>query len=236
MTHVMRFTQGNWMKGLWAGLMLAWLMLSGGARAETDDPGQFVDQVTRQVWQALEENRERFKADHQALKQFVEEQVEPWLATDKMARYVLGRHWRTATDEQKQRFVEAFRDMLLRSYANSILGLEIQDMHVDKVVPARRGRYQVEQTVRRGNGQEARVVYRVYRDKKTGQWKIYDVVVENVSLLMNYRKVFDSELQKKGIDQVIAEMEEKNHAFLEGAEEDTATGAETGATTGETTQ
>lgn len=236
MTGMMRFTQGSWMKVLWASLMLALLTLAGGVRAEADDPGQFVDQVTRQVWQALEENRERFKADHQALKQFVEEQVEPWLATEKMARYVLGRHWRTATDEQKQRFIEAFRDMLLRSYANSILGLEIQDMHVDKVVPARRGRYQVEQTVRRGNGQEAKVVYRVYRDRKTGQWKIYDVVVENVSLLMNYRKVFDSELQKKGIDQVIAEMEEKNRAFLEETTAEEGTPAETGAAAGESAQ
>lgn len=178
------------------------------------DPGAFIDQLTHSLWKKLEANRETFKQDHQALKAFAEQAVLPHVAVAKMAKYAMGRHWRQATPAQRQRFVKAFQDMLLRSYANTLLHLQIQDLKVDKVVPGRRDRYQVEQTVRRADGTDAKVVYRIYWDKDAQAWKIYDVVAENVSLLLNYRKVFDSELQKKGIDQVIEEMEAKNRAFL----------------------
>jgi len=190
------------------------LLLSLSAVAQTD-PGAFIDRLTHDLWKKLEHNRQLFKQDHRALKVFAEKEVLPHVAVEKMARYAMGRHWRSATPAQRERFVRAFQDMLLRSYANTLLHLQIQDLKVDRVVPGKRGRYQVEQTVRRADGTDARVVYRLYWDKKANAWKIYDVVAENVSLLLSYRKVFDSELQKKGIDRVIEEMEAKNRSFLE---------------------
>ncbi len=199
------------------------LLLAAVACAQPQsDPGAFIDQLTHTLWQKLEQNRETFKRDHRALKAFAEKEVLPHVAVAKMAKYAMGRHWRSATSAQRERFVKAFQDMLLRSYANTLLHLQIQALKVDKVVPGRRGRYQVEQTVRRADGTDAKVVYRVYWDKKAGAWKIYDVVAENVSLLLNYRKVFDSELEKKGIDQVIKEMEAKNRAFLEQTDSEAA--------------
>jgi len=190
-------------------------------------PDEFIEDVTHALWQALAQNREHFAQDPKALKAFVEKAVLPHVAVEKMARYAMGKFWRKASRAQQQRFVAAFTDMLLRSYANTLLNLKIQSMRVAKVVPGKRGRYQVEQQVVRENAPETKVVYRVYWDKKAQRWKIYDVVAENVSLLLNYRKVFTTELQKKGIDQVIEELEAKNQAFLQG--QSTHEGANRGA-------
>jgi phospholipid transport system substrate-binding protein len=191
-----------------------WMACFVWASEPDQKPGEFIDQMTHTLWQALESKREHFRQDPKALKAYVEKSVLPYVAVEKMARYAMGKFWRQATPEQQQRFVVAFKDMLLRSYANTLLNLRIEKMQVEKVIPNKRGRYQVEQLVKRSNGAEAKVIYRVYWDKKAQQWKVYDVVAENVSLLLNYRKVITSELQKKGIDQVIAEMEAKNRAFL----------------------
>ncbi|SIO02032.1 phospholipid transport system substrate-binding protein [Sulfurivirga caldicuralii] len=203
----------NWLKTWVIGLGL--LLVSIAQAQPQQDPGAFIDQLTHTLWKKLEANREIFKQDHRALKAFAEKEVLPHVAVAKMAKYVMGRHWRSATPQQQQRFVKAFQDMLLRSYANTLLHLQIQAMQVEKVVPGQRGRYSVEQKVRRADGTDAKVVYRVYWDKDANAWKIYDVVAENISLLLNYRKVFNSELQKMGIDEVIEEMEIKNRAFLE---------------------
>jgi len=207
-------------KALHVAALILGLVFSLNAAAQPD-PGAFIDGLTHDLWKKLEQNRPLFKRNHRALKAFAEKEVLPHVAVEKMARYAMGRHWRTATPAQRERFVRAFQDMLLRSYANTLLHLQIQALKVDRVVPGRRGRYQVQQMVRRADGTDARVVYRVYWDKKAHAWKIYDVVAENVSLLLSYRKVFDSELQKKGIDQVIEEMEAKNRAFLEQTDAET---------------
>lgn len=203
-------------------LLIVWFVVLGllgfvsaHANEPTSKPSVFIEQLTHQLWHELEQNRVRFAQDPRALKEFAEEKVLPHVAVEKMARYTMGKFWRRASKAQQQRFVAAFQDMLLRSYANTLLGLRIKSMQVTKVVPGKRNRYQVEQQVVREDGPETKVVYRVYWDKKANRWKIYDVVAENVSLLLNYRKVFTSELQKKGIDQVIAELEAKNKAFLE---------------------
>lgn len=202
-------------------VMRVWLMSLGlvwsviGWAGPTEKPEQFIERFTQQTWQALEASRETLSKDPKALKVFVEEQVLPYVAVEKMVRYAMGKFWRQASDEQKRRFVEAFKDMLLRSYAKTLLNLEIASMKVDMVVPGKRERYQVEQVVQRKDAPETKVIYRVYWDKKQQRWKIYDVVVENVSLLLNYQKVFTQQLQQKGIDAVTQELEEKNRAFLE---------------------
>lgn len=200
----------------WAAALALTAFLPVHAGEPAVKPDEFIDNLTHALWQDLEQNRERFAQDPKALKAFAEEKVLPHVAVEKMARYAMGKFWRQANKDQQQRFVSAFQDMLLRSYANTLLSLKIQSMKVTKVVPGKRGRYQVEQQVIRENGPETKVVYRVYWDKKAQRWKIYDVVAENVSLLLNYRKVFTAELQKKGIDQVIEELEAKNQAFLQG--------------------
>ncbi len=200
--------------------MLTMLMLvlgvSAAQAAERPDPGAFIQQLTEQLASELEKNRDTFARDHRALKAFAEQKVLPHVAAEKMARYALGKYWRSASEAQRERFVAAFRDMLLRSYANTLLKMKITRLKVERTVPGKRGRWQVEQTVTREGAPETKVVYRLYWDRKANRWKIYDVVAENVSLLLNYRKVFASELQKKGLDRVIEEMEQRNRDFLEG--------------------
>jgi phospholipid transport system substrate-binding protein len=129
-----------------------------------------------------------------------------------MARYVMGQYWKQASASQQKAFTEAFTNTLLRSYAKSILKLRVTKIVVSKMVETRPGRASVSTEVTQADGNVSTVVYRAYLNKNDQKWFLYDVSIEGISMLLNYRKSFASEFQKKGIDEVIAGLNAKNNA------------------------
>lgn len=77
-------------------------------------------------------------------------------------------------------------------------------------LPDQPGRVTIASVVVQADGNKTDVVYRAYLNNKTQQWFLYDVAIEGISMLLNYRKAYGSEFSKKGIDDVIADMEAKN--------------------------
>ena len=192
--------------------------LSSGVQAgqvDTSDPVKLVKTLSQTVIDELNAQREALKQDPKKIKAFANQYVLPFVDTEKMARYVMGVYWRRATPQQRQAFVKEFTETLLRSYANSMLNLKIKSFEVTGSQPeGRRGdRVIVSSKVIQADGNVSKVQYRAYQDKKTHQWKLYDIVIENVSMLLSYRKTYASAFQQKGIDGVIAEMREKNKGF-----------------------
>lgn len=177
-------------------------------------PEVMVKEVSEQLLKELELQRSELETQPQSIKPFAEKFVLPYVDTPKMARYVMGRFWKEATPTQQNAFVEAFTQTLMRSYAGSILKLKVTRVDVKTMVEEKEGRVQVPSEVTQSDGNVTKIMYRVYLDTASNKWFLYDVSIEGVSMLLNYRKTYGSELEKIGIDKVIDDMQKKNTVFL----------------------
>ncbi len=191
----------------WAGWLLLSVSLSTPAAAmiSEKDPVLQVQKVSDQLVSRLEGERKQLEASNDRVNALAEELVFPYIDITKMSRFVLGAAWRTATPEQQQTFVELFKKLLLNSYARSFLKLQIDHIEFgasragsgvqDKEVPA---------TVVEKSGNRIPVVFRLLPSGDS--WKTYDIEIQGISLLLNYRGVYAFEIDQKGLPAVLAQM------------------------------
>jgi phospholipid transport system substrate-binding protein len=173
------------------------------------DPESLVKKVTQEVMDAVKGDKQLAAGDKQKALKLAEEKVLPHIDFEEATRLAVGRAWAQATPEQKKKLVEEFRKMLVRTYSNAISGYEGQTM---KVQPVRMKPGDTEVTVHnqyiRAGGKPLPVDYSM---RKTDEgWKIYDIVVEGVSLVLTYRSEFDAVIKQSGIDGLIKRLSEKN--------------------------
>lgn len=189
---------------------LLWLSQAVSAEVRQDDPVVMVKDMARDILAELKVKQELFRQDPSLISAFADEFVLPYVDTARMARHAAGRQWKSASTQQQKDFVEAFSENLINSYSSTLLKLNIVDVKVVNVQDVKRGRKSITTEISQDNGKKATVIYRAFKDKKTQKWMLYDFSIEGISLLVNYRKVFSSEIDKKGFDVVIAELQEKN--------------------------
>jgi phospholipid transport system substrate-binding protein len=192
--------------------ILACLMtLALPARAQQDlGPEDLVRKVTQDVLAAIRSDKQLAAGDKQKALRLAEEKVLPLIDFEEATRLAVGRAWAQAAPEQRKKLVEEFRKMLVRTYSNAISAYEGQTM---KVLPVRMKPGDTEVTVHnqyvRAGGTPLPIAYQMH---KTGQgWKIYDITVEGVSLVLTYRSEFDAIVKQSGIDGLIKRLEEKNN-------------------------
>ncbi len=191
------------------GVMLVLLLQVARAEASPTEPDAIVKATTVNVLGIIDENRASLKQDPEQLYGLVDEFVLPHFDFYKISQWVLGKNWRTATPEQRDRFVLAFRTMLVRTYATAIL--EYSDLKFvyhplrmqqgDRIVTVRT------EVIRPGE-QPVRIDYRMFQGKEG--WKVFDVQVDGVSLVASYRTTFDKEIQSDGMDSLINRLEGHN--------------------------
>src|SRR2546422_3497454 len=196
------------MKFLIAGV--ACLMALVPARAQQDlGPEELVRKVTQDVLDAIRSDRQLAAGDRKKALKPAEEKVLPHIDFEEATRLAVGRAWARAAPEQRNRLVEEFRRMLVRTYSNAISAYEGQTMQVLRV---RMKPGDTEVTVRnryiRAGGKPLPVDYQMHRTSQG--WKIYDITVEGVSLVLTYRSEFDALVKQSGIDGLIKRLEEKN--------------------------
>ena len=136
----------------------------------------------------------------------LKEFITPLFDYEEMARRSLGAHWRRRTPAEQQEFAKLFRAFLERIYSNKV---ELYDG--EKVVFGRetidQDYAQVDSTVINAKGEEIAVVYRLKRTD--GKWKVYDAVVENISIVNNYRSQFDRVISKSSYEELKKMLREK---------------------------
>lgn len=174
------------------------------------EPEKLVKELSQAVIEQLDTHRQKFEENPVEIKRFADEYVLPYIDTPKMARYVMARFWEQASVAQQDAFVNAFTNTLLRSYSTSILKLKVTNMVVLKSMETHKGRVSVTTEVTQDDGNVTKVDYRLYLNSDDQKWYLYDVSIEGISMLLNYRKSYASEFQKKGIDGVIASLQQKN--------------------------
>jgi phospholipid transport system substrate-binding protein len=169
-------------------------------------PEELVQKVAQDTLRDLDANRAEYKKNPKRIRELVDKSMLPHFDTAYAAQLVLAKHWRTATPEQRKRFVEAFYQSLLQNYGEALVEftpdrlriLPYQGKPNDTVVTVR-------SEVRRDNGSRVPVNYSL---RKTPQgWKAYDVTIEGVSYVKSFRTDFAAEIQQKGLDAVISRLE-----------------------------
>jgi phospholipid transport system substrate-binding protein len=127
-----------------------------------------------------------------------------------MSKLALGKNWRSADDEQQARFVDEFRLLLIRTYSTAML--EYTDEEI-RFLPFRddlsRKRVSVPMEVVQPAGPSIPMALSLYQNKG-GDWKVYDVKIDGISLVTNYRSSFDNEIRKGGMDKLIEDLAERN--------------------------
>lgn len=189
------------------GLLMLGLVARG--LAQELGPEELVKQITNDVMTAIKTDRQLAAGDKQKALQLAEEKILPHVDFEEATRLAVGRAWRQATPEQKKRLVDEFRAMLVRTYSNAIEAYQGQQM---KVLPSRTRPGDTEVTVRnqfiRAGGQPVPIEYQMY--KTEGGWKVYDITVEGISLVLTYRSEFDAVVKQEGIDGLIKRLAQKN--------------------------
>jgi len=186
-------------------LLVLWLMLPAATLAQTA-PDQVVEQTASALLGALEGRREALKADPVALFGIVDMHFLPRFDRAYAAFLVMGKHSRRASAEQKRRFTDALYNYLVRQYAAGLLAFNSDRLNV---LPykgeADAERATVRTEVYLDDGTEVPVKYSL-RLTADG-WKVYDVTIENISYIKNFRTQLGAEIQSKGLDAVIARLE-----------------------------
>jgi phospholipid transport system substrate-binding protein len=185
------------------------LLLSTGALAEQLNPDQLVQKITDEVMAAIKTDKQLASGDRQKALKLVEEKILPYVDFDQATRLAVGRAWSQASPEQKKRLVTEFKNMLVRTYSNAVDAYQGQTL---KVLPSR-GKPDPEDTVvrtqfNRAGGQPLPIDFHMRQADNT--WKVYDIVVEGVSLVMTYRSEFDAVVKQEGIDGLIKRLAQKN--------------------------
>lgn len=185
------------------------LIIASSASAKNSDVAaaeKRVIGVTSKIVTLLKQNEALYKRDDNALNAMVQREVLPFIDFDAMSKLTLGKHWRTASPAQRTRFMAAFRGMLVRSYAKTMLDYTGAKIVAGNSVANKKPGYAlIRTTVKPQSGSAIAANYSV---RKAGNdWKAYNVEIAGISLITNFRTNFTREVSAKGLDFLIARLE-----------------------------
>ena len=164
---------------------------------------------------ALQDERAVIAADPAFLDKLVAAIVLPYFDFRRMSQWVLGKHWRTATAQQREGFVMEFRNLLVRTY-----GRALSDYAGEKVIylplgdATGAGTVTVRTRIELSDNSTVPVAYSMYMGEDG--WKVYDVAFNGVSLVTNYRSSYDRIIRTEGMDSLIQQMKGRNSAQVSG--------------------
>lgn len=187
---------------------LALLLGSGSALAAVRPPQEVVQETSARMIDALRQNRAALRQDSSRIYELVDQIVLPNFDFELMSRWVLGRAWQQATPEQRRRFTEEFRTLLVRTYAKALLEYSNEEVRVPPQPAASGNETTVRTEVQPKTGRPIQINYSM-RLGDAG-WKVYDVTVDGVSLVTNYRSTFNNQIRNNGLDAVIADLQQRN--------------------------
>ena len=193
-------------------VLLAAFGLALSAHAAPAEPADAVIKKATTEFQALiAANHEKYRADLQGFYKVVDDKVVPHFDTKGIAQLVLGKNWKTATPEQRTRFESAFKDSLIRTYARALL--DYYDSVNAEWAPLRAEAGATDVTVNakiiRKDAPPIPLAFSVHA--VADQWKIYDIAVENISLITNFRSQINAEVKASGLDAVIKKFEDNSY-------------------------
>lgn len=199
------------MKAVIIGAMLALTALATPALAELA-PDALARSVTDEVLTIVRADKELQSGNPQKVAQLVETKVLPHFNFNRMTQLAVGRNWRQASASQQRVLVEEFKTLLVRTYTTAFTQYKNQTIEYRplRMAPADTDVI-VKSIIKQPAGQPIAIDYRM--EKAAGGWKVYDVTIEGISLVENYRNTFNNEIQRSGVDGLIKALSDKNKSL-----------------------
>jgi phospholipid transport system substrate-binding protein len=193
-------------------LFVTVLLLSGLGIAHAEvAPEELVRKTTEDILKDIRLHRDVYNKDYAKLYKMADEKVLLHFDFQRMSQWVLGRFWKQATSEQRVRFSSEFRDLLVGTYSQALLNYTDQKIIY---LPVQRKPDDTDVTVKtevkQSGGQPNIPIYFSLYKNREGAWKVYDITIEGVSLVTNYRSVYATKIREKGMDSLIAEIADNN--------------------------
>lgn len=190
-------------------LLLFAVVLVAPPGMAVQSPDAVIKEAADEMLQAVDGRQDELRQNLPELYQIVDDILLPRFDRRYSGGLVMGKYWRQASDEQRERFILALYRSLMQTYAEGILDYKGDELEVLPVTDdLADGKAMVETRVTLDTGVITPVNYRMRLSD--GSWKAYDVIIEGISYVTNYRKQYSSEFRAKGIDVVIDELEAKS--------------------------
>lgn len=206
----------------------AFAQAAAPAATQGQSPQQVVEQISNDLSKAIEGHQAELKNDKEKLIAVIDDTFLPHFDIDYASILVLGQHAREASPQQRERFAKAFYNSITHRYAEGLLNYTRGRV---KVLPftgdLNKSRTVVRTQVMLDDGKSVSVDY-AFRQAKSGDWKAYDVIIEGISYITNYRNQVDAEIRKEGLDKLTADLEQKGSAAIDEMKQDTGGSAPAG--------
>ena len=192
-------------------LGLGLLVASLGARAEMPEPDILIKNTVQDVLSIVKQDKDIQAGNQKKILELVDAKVLPHFDFEHMTRLAVGKHWRSATPEQRQTLVTEFRNLLVRTYTKAFTVYRDQTVEVKQLkMPAKATDVTVKTVLLKPGEPSIQVDYDM--EKTANGWKAYDLSVEGVSLVTSYRGTFSDQIQQGGIEGLIKTLVEKNQS------------------------
>lgn len=200
------------------------LIIAAAAAAQQQTPHELVRETSAEVMRVLREQNEQVRNDPQFVRGKIDEIIFPLVDLEAMGKLILGRYWLTATPEQRERFIAEFRNMLVRTYTGSVA--EYADTEINVLPPRGPGDIEPVTVYTEIAPEQGKPVPVSFKFRMVdGGWKAYDLVIEGLSMVKNYRTSFTSEISQTSLDALIERLSNTNS---KGTDQSGADRSETG--------
>src|SRR5882757_4388932 len=218
-------SMGTWLACIMSSVLLL-LSVSTTARADDETPDQVVNSVARDLLTDIDQHRDAYRKDTTQLRKLIDKYLLPRFDSEYAAKLVLGKHWREATPEQRKQFIDGFYQSMIANYGTAVIDFSLDRLNI---LPYKGNpgdtTATVRSEVRRSNGATVPVNYTLHT--VDGGWKAFDVTIEGVSYVKSFRTDFGSEIDQKGLDEVIKRLQSKQTPTVDSSGKPTAGAAAT---------
>lgn len=192
-------------------LVLTCVLSSAVMASDLNAAQQPIQQTSERLFQILQTDRDALKSDRALVFKLVEEVVEPRVDFEKVSALVLGKYWRSADAAQRAAFQQEFKALLVNTYATAFTEFQDWSIHfVPMTLADGEERVIVRTQVIQPTVPPIAVDYRMSKNE-AGEWLVYDVAIEGISMVTNYRTSFARQIkQAGGLESLITELQRKN--------------------------
>ena len=199
---------------LWSGLLLLSMPLL--ATATAPGPETLIKNTVQEVLAVIKQDKDIRAGNQKKVIELVDAKVLPHFNFTRMTQLAVGKHWRTATPEQKKALETEFRNLLVRTYTKAFTVYRDQVVEVKPLKIAEDAKEVTVKTLVIKPGSPS-IPVNYDMEKTADGWKVFDLAIEGVSLVTNYRNSFSDKIQKMGIDGLIKSLADNNQTANAGS-------------------